>query len=71
MFAQTLLLFCNLKSSELIILPNGCATGDILVDFVSAVILLSKENTLLLSVIIIVYIACWITEGKYAAIVQI
>lgn len=64
-----MLFFCSLKRSELIIFLNGCVIGDILVDFVSVVILFLKENILLLSVIIIVYIVCWIIEGKYVVIV--
>lgn len=46
------------KRNELIIPLNGYAKGGILVDCVTAVMLLSKEITPLLSVIIIVNIAC-------------
>lgn len=57
------------------ILLNGYVTGNILVDFITVAILLSKEIAALLSVIIIVSIACllevWVTKGKYAVIAQI
>lgn len=46
------------KRNELIIPLNGYAKGGILVDRVTAAMLLSKEITPLLSVIIIVNTAC-------------
>lgn len=61
------------KCIEFIIPLNEYATGSILVDCVTAAILLSKEIAPLLGVIIIVNcrVEVWEIEGKYAAIAHI
>lgn len=60
---------------EFIIPLSGYATGSILVDCVTATILLSEEIAPLLGVILIVNIACrvevWEVEGKYVAIAHV